>query len=58
MELWVTLAKEAPAQLDLTLFRLFDHVAAWKPVDDRNQNGAARRARIAFARYLNWVRSS
>jgi hypothetical protein len=53
MELRVTLVNEAPAQLDLTSFRLFDHVTAWKPVGDPDQGGAARRTRIAFARYLN-----
>jgi hypothetical protein len=46
MELWVTLAKEAPAQLDLTSFRLFDHVIAWKPVGDPDQGGAARRTGV------------
>ena len=58
MELWVTLANETPAQLDLSSFRLFDHVTAWKPVADPDQGGAARRARLAFVRYLNWIRSS
>jgi hypothetical protein len=53
MKLWVVVGDAAPAQLDLTSFRLFDHVTAWKPVGDPDQGGAARRTRIAFARYLN-----
>lgn len=41
VELRVTLVNEAPTQLNLTSFRLFDHVTAWKPVGDHDQGGAA-----------------